>query len=127
LTNAASDTVQIYNSTNPFVILNSNQTSINLVNGTQTVIALNHDDPVPAGASKTYTIVVDTSGLTTPGNSFQIDLTNTGASFGPPTAATANSWAWNDGSVANQGTGSETFLNGYLFQNLPLTGTIFTE
>lgn len=134
LTNANSgDTVKIWNVSNPSTILNgaSGQSlvlgSSTTVSAGQVAIIFSTPEVIAAGTSKTYTISVDTSGLTTTGNSFRLDATNTGATIAAPATAVANTWAWNDATVANQGTGSETFLNGYLVQNLPITGPTFTR
>ena len=133
LTNAAADTVKIWNVSNPSTILNgaSGQTlalgSSTTVSAGQVAIIFSTPEVIAAGTSKTYTVSVDTSGLTSAGNSFRLDLTNTGATFAAPATAVANTWAWNDATVGSQGTGSETFLNGYLVNNLPITGPTFTR
>jgi hypothetical protein len=136
LTNAAHDAVQIYNTANPSVILNSTQVGAApssggsaLVSGTQAAIILNTDEVVAAGTSKTYTITVDTSGLgATVGNSFSLSLTAASASGALTTGAgSATVSAWNDSTVTGIGTGSEQYLDGYLVQNLPVTGPTFTK
>jgi hypothetical protein len=135
LTNAASgDAVKIWNTSNPSTILNSNQATIiigssTIVSTGQVAIIFNTPEVVAAGTSKTYTISVDTSGLTATGNSFRLDLTNTNAGFAASIAQSSlgATWAWNDATVAGQGTGAELFSNGYLVQNLPITGPTFTR
>jgi len=134
LTNGHSgDTVKIWNGSNPSTILNgpSGQAlvlgSSTTVSAGQVAIVFTTPEVIAAGTSKTYTISVDTSGLTSTGNSFRLDLTNTGETLAAPATAVANEWAWNDATVANQGTDSETFLDGYLVQNLPITGPTFTR
>jgi hypothetical protein len=132
LTNAATDSVKIYNVSNPSTILNGSGSGqpLALVTGTQVGITFTTPEVVAAGTSKTYTVTVDTTGLTSTGNSFRLDLTNTNeALIAPANIATigAAKWAWNDSTVGSQGLSGETFLNGYLVQNLPVTGPTFTR
>lgn len=131
LTHASAETVKIYNVSNPSTILNgaSGQTTINMsASGTQFGILFSTPEVIAAGTSKTYTVTVDTSGLSTIGNSFRLDLTNTGDTFTTlATLGAQTGMLWNDATVTGQGTGAETFLNGYLVQNLPVTGPTFTR
>lgn len=124
LTTATANNVQIYNTSNPSTILNSTQsaTGVTFVNSTAAAIVFNTDEVVAAGTSKTYTITMDTTGLTT-ANSFRIDLTNALDTFqsGGAAAAVANQWAWNDSTV------SGTYVDGYLVQNLPVLGPTFSR
>jgi hypothetical protein len=128
-------TVKIYNTANSSTILNgTGGQALTLASGTQNAIILTNDEVIAAGTSKTYTITVDTTGLTT-GNSFRIDLTNTGdtgALTNGTAAPSTTKWAWNDSTVNNigtynAGTAYEQYLDAYLVQNLPVTGPTFTK
>jgi len=140
---------KVYNVTNSSQILNSPTTGSSagelvaagdVVSGTQIALTFATPEVISAGGSKTYAITVDTTGLKNNGDSFRLDLTNTGESYlGPTSLVTvaapytnggtgqSTNWAWNDASVALQGGTSETFLNGYLVQQLPITGPTFVK
>ncbi len=123
LTTPTANNVTIYNTSNPSTILNSTQAAsgVTFVNGTAAAIVLNTDEVIAAGTSKTYTITMDTTGLTT-ANSFRVDLSNTADAYqGAPASAVSNEWAWNDSTV------SGTYLDGYLVQTLPVTGPTFSR
>jgi len=134
----SSGTYKIYNTANPSSILNgsgSGQVYNTAASGSQIALTFTTPEVIAAGTSKTYTVTVDTTGLIKTGDSFRLDLTNSGDVVTNDTLAAINtaanntqtSWAWNDSTVANQGTGTEQFLNGYLVQNLPVTGPTFVK
>lgn len=137
--------VKIYNISNPSTILNgpsgsgSTFTAGSFASGTQYALQFTTPEVIAAGTSKTYTITVNTTGLAVTGDSFRLDLTNSGTNetyLGAITGTTSinevyttsgNTWAWNDATVGSQGLTTEQFLNGYLVQNLPVTGPTFVK
>ena len=120
LTNATSDAVAIYDANDLSTALQNTATT-SLTSGTQFALALTNEVTIPAGGTKTFVVKADTTGLTSTGNSFRMDITNTGETYAATGGAATNKWAWNDGTI------SGTYMNANLVKNLPITGNTYTR
>ncbi len=123
-TAANMQSLSIYNINDQSTRLNAGQTSQALTT-TATQYAIVFDTPqiIAAGTSKTFRVFANLGGMSATGDSFQLNLTNTGETFVDGlTSAQANKWAWND-----QTGSSTTYANGYLVKQLPVTGPVFAK
>ncbi|MBU4347757.1 hypothetical protein L6249_02180 [Candidatus Parcubacteria bacterium] len=113
LTSTSTQLVRIYDSNDLNTVLGSASIGNSASQGT---VSFTSDYLITASVTKTFVVKVDTTGLSTTGNTFRLDLTvsnDTGVSTG-------TNWQWNDSTAT-------TYGNGYLVKNLPKTGNTFTK
>jgi hypothetical protein len=103
-------TLNVYNSSDLNTVIGTGVSST--TSGTPTKITFNADQTITS--TQSYVVKADTSGLNAQYNSYRLDLTSNDT-YGVGTA-----WQWNDGTV-------NTYINGYLVKNLPLTGNNFIK
>lgn len=105
--------VMIYDVDDQTTILNNADQTIGAT-GVETAYTLDNVYTINAGQTKNFVVKVDNTGTATVGNYFRLDLTSAD-SVGSGTA-----WQWNDGTT-------DSYINGYLVKNLPITGKTFTK
>lgn len=114
LTSTSSQNFNIYDISDTNNALGS-AVAINISGATST-FALTSDYLIAAGTTKEFVVKADTTGLSTTGNTFRLDLVNSDDT----TIAAATDWKWNDATVG-------TYQGGYLVKNLSITGNTFTR
>lgn len=107
LTSAATQQIKVYDYDSQTTVLG---TTTNMANGVESKVTFNQDYTITGGTTKTFLVKADLVGLNTVGNSFELDLTNTGV----------NAIQWNDTTVAGYGDGT-------LLQKLPIYGNLFVK
>jgi hypothetical protein len=108
LTSAATQLIKVYDYDNQTIVLG---TSTNMANGVENKVTFNQEFTISGGTTKTFLVKADLAGLTTTGNSFELDLTNTGA----------GAMEWNDTTVTG------VYGDGTLVQKLPIYGNMFVK
>lgn len=111
LTATTTQLIKVYDKNDLTTVLGS---ATSTVSGTKVNIALTNDFVVTN--SNDFVIKADTTGLTTAGNSYRLDLTSA------DTFGSGTDWQWNDSTVA-----AGTYANGTYVKNLPLTGNTFVK
>jgi len=119
----AANGVKVYNAGDTSTALNAAGTTIGN-SGANFGVKFDNDFTINAGQSATFLVRVDVTSMATTGDSVRIDLGSADAAYAAAVAnagaIVANTWGWNDGTIAG-------YMNGFLFKNLPASGKPFVK